>query len=321
MRFAAIFVGLLSLIASAASAQELTEAQKRRIHLPYIRAATDCFARTISANTAALDMAREGKWYDALAAAGNLCEAAVHKMISAHDQIYGVGTGSVFFKGPYLDDLPRAVGTRLKDALARRTAELAQAQALGRQQIDEASRTRDLLRDRMYACTKKELEGLVASSETAEILATAAMTICNREVQAALDAAMALVRLEGGNGTGLREELRGVIQRNVVTSAVQVRAASRASAPAASPASQDRAARLGGIATPEECLRTASSIREGKLVDQEKLISLMLDVCRPEIENAARAKFLEDPAQELASLRAKALENAVQAAKEIINAQ
>jgi hypothetical protein len=36
-------------------------------------------------------------------------------------------------------------------------------------------------------------------------------------------------------------------------------------------------------------------LREGKLVEQEKLVSMMLDICRPEIENVAGSEFLDDP--------------------------
>ena len=37
-----------------------------------------------------------------------------------HDRIYGQGTGKAFLRGDYLDDLPRAVGERIKVELLRR---------------------------------------------------------------------------------------------------------------------------------------------------------------------------------------------------------
>jgi hypothetical protein len=77
----------------------------------------------------------------------------------------------------------------------------------------------------------------------------------------------------------------------------------------------------GGIATPESCLKTASAIRQGKFVETDKLVSMMLELCRPEIENSARAKFLADPAQELTALREKALEVAVSYARSIVAVQ
>jgi hypothetical protein len=324
MKYHSIALGLLvSLVASVGLGQELTEQQKRRLHLPYIRAATDCYAGAIGASNSALDLAREGKWYDALTSVGNVCNAAAVSLIETHDRLYGPGTGTTFFKGPYLDDLPRAVGTRLKEALARRTIEVEQATVIRKQRIDEAARTRDLLRDRMYACTTKELNDLVASSESAEILTTAAMTICNREVQAALNAALELVRLEGGSLDGLRDSLYGVVKKNVVTEAVQAKAtAKKADAPPLSAATaRPSSARISNIQTPEDCLKVASSLREGQLIDQEKLITMMLDICRPEIENVARSKFLADPSQSLSDLRAQSLESAVKHAKSLVNAQ
>jgi hypothetical protein len=59
----------------------------------------------------------------------------------------------------------------------------------------------------------------------------------------------------------------------------------------------------------------------GQLIDQEKLITMMLDICRPEIENVARSKFLADPSQSLSDLRAQSLESAVKHAKSLVNAQ
>jgi hypothetical protein len=321
-----IAIGAFSVLSlNAAFAQGLTEPQKRRLHLPYVRAATDCYASAVEGNTSALDLAREGRWYDALSAVGKVCETQVVAMINVHDQLYGPGTGATFFRGPYVEDLPRAVGTRLKNAIARRSNEVEQANSIRRQRSEEAAKARDLLRDRMYACTTGEIDNLVSSSESAEILATAAMTICSREVRAALDAAMEVVRLDGVSPDGIRDNLNEVIKKNVVTSAVQARANARKAEPPAqtlqTAAPPPSTAQGFGIQTPESCLKAASSLREGQLVDQEKLISTMLDVCRPEIENAARTKFLADPTQSLADLRTQALESAVKYAKALVDAR
>lgn len=322
MKMISVGIGLLAFLSiQSTSSQELTDGQRRRLHLPYVRAATDCYARAIEANTSALDLARENRWYDAISATGTVCNQALVTMADAHDRLYGPGTGINFAKGPYLEDLPRAIGVRLKDALARRANEVAQLEAGRRQRVDEARRTRDLLRDRMYACTTKELESLVASSESADVLTTAAMTICNREVQAALDAAVELTRLESGSTADFRDDLMGVVRKNVLASAVQAKAGTRqvSVTPQTQPLSAQPSARVPGpFQTPEECLKSASSLRKGQLVDQEKLISMMLDICRPEIENAARAKFLEDPTHPLADLRTEALESAVNFSKNLL---
>jgi len=326
MKRIAIGVGVLAgLLAQAAFGQGMTDAQKRKVHLPYVRAATDCYARAIETNTSTLDLARENRWYDAISAIGNTCNQALLGMIDIHDRLYGPGTGITFAKGPYLEDLPRAVGVRLKEAIARRSNEIEQMQASRQQRIEEAKKSRDLLRDRMYACTTKELDQLVASSESAEVLTSAAMTLCNREVQATLDAALELSRLEGGSSADLRDDLTAVIKKNILAGAVQAKANAKKldASPQMLPAttSQPPARATGALQTPEECLKVASSLREGRLIDQEKLITTMLDMCRPEIENAARTNFLADPSQSLPALRTQALESAVRYAKALLNAQ
>jgi hypothetical protein len=40
-----------------------------------------------------------------------------------HDQLYGQGTGRTFLRGDYLDDLPRAVGERIKVEVLRRVVQ------------------------------------------------------------------------------------------------------------------------------------------------------------------------------------------------------
>jgi len=305
----------------------LTEAQKRRLHLPYVRAATDCYARAIASNVAALDMAREGRWYDALTATQGVCTQPLLAMAREHDRIYGAGTGVEFFKGPYVADLPRALSTRLKGDIERRTAELARADEAKRKRLETANRTRDLLRDRMYDCTSRELAELVQSSEAAEVLATAAMTICRREVEQALDAAIEVYLADGGTGSipEFREQLRRTVRTNVVTNAVQARAAVNKPQPsstekvAATPP-QTQSGAAGILRTTDECLQVASKAREGQFVEVEKLISLMLDLCRPEIEAAARSAFLADPATPLAKARENALEAALTRAKSVVSA-
>lgn len=323
MKLPLLAAGLLSLIATSASAQVLAEQQKRQAHVPYVRAATDCYARAIAVDPTALDLARTGRLFDALTMVEKTCEASVLGMIQTHDQLYGAGTGVAFFQGPYVQDLPRAVGNRLKAAIARRTMEIEQANAARHRRIEEATRTRNLLRDRMYDCTTNELSNLVASSETADVLATAAMTVCRQQVQATIDAFLEVARAEGRENNGLWEVVRDIIRKNVMTNAVQVRAAAvrppAETRPRTQPVAVQQAA--GGIATPETCLKTASSIREGRFVETDKLVSMMLELCRPEIENSARATYLADPSQDLAELRGKALEGAVSFAESIVTVQ
>ena len=68
-RIAPFILCFCFITANTASAQnwpsatpQLTEQQKCRLHLPYIRAATDCVAREIAASPTALDHAAWGDW-------------------------------------------------------------------------------------------------------------------------------------------------------------------------------------------------------------------------------------------------------------------
>lgn len=142
----------------------LTEAQKRRMLLPYVRALTDCFAREIAGNQSAFLHAQQNRWYDALVTTGTACEPFLSTMVREHDRLHGLGTGSAFFKGAYIQDLPRALNVRLKSEMEKRAVEAARIEAakkaeLARQeaerkiQIDHAERAFNLLRQKMYECT------------------------------------------------------------------------------------------------------------------------------------------------------------------------
>lgn len=89
-----------------------------------------------------------------------------------------------FFTGPYLEDLPRALGNRLRGeferlAMAEAQAEVVRRQEIARQEaeqrtrLDQAERALVLLREKMYHCTTGQILQLVGSAETAEAPATA----------------------------------------------------------------------------------------------------------------------------------------------------
>src|SRR4051794_1642928 len=124
----ALFVSLVPLHAKAwqpasevspQPAGTLTEGQKRKLHLPYVRALTDCVANAILANPIAVERARQSEWIAAAKLTGPQCDPAAKQMQGIHDQLYGVGTGDVFFRGPYFEDLPRALSVRLQPELNR----------------------------------------------------------------------------------------------------------------------------------------------------------------------------------------------------------
>lgn len=353
-RFAVAVCAIFATVEARAQADvsALTEAQKRKIHLPYVRAATNCISQSLLMAPDAVRLAKNGQWADALRAMPKgQCGAEISTLIGTHDQLYGAGTGQTFFAGPYISDLPRALGNRLKGEferlaaaeareIAARQQEVARQEAAKRARIEEADRAASLYRDKMYECTTNQIVKLVTSSEGAEVLATAALTICNDEVANAAKAGTAKIRMEypDADAVSLRAEIETAIRKNVVTTAVQAKAALNtprqqvASEPAPAPVSPVVAtppqvatapvpanADPGPIASPvRECLRTMAKAREGKFVNREDLVKAMLDLCRPEIEGAARSTFLKDDKASLEQTRDKTLQEALREAREVV---
>jgi hypothetical protein len=310
---------------------QVTEGQKWKALLPFVRATSDCFANSIQSEPTLLEAYQQNRLLSLVAAKGAMCLPVVERMIAEHDRIYGQGTGQAFFKGPYASDLQRAISVRLKPEIDRRLAEAARkAEEEARQaeerrnRQDTADRALALLRDRMYECTTGELVKLVRSSETAEVLATAAMTICNKEVEQALDAGLSSTLVQYPNMTATevstwRTALRTAVQRNVLTNAVQLRAAGPKASPPVPQSPQDD--KSPTFRSPSDCLKQASRVREGKLVSRDGLLAAMIELCRPEIENAARAEFLSSGGgSSLAASREKAQQAALKEAQTILGA-
>ena len=178
--------------AAQAQTQQQTERARRAAHLPFVRAATNCIANVVLSHPDALDAYRSDT-LDRLVMDGiEQCGPALRRMADAHDRIYGAGTGFQFTTGPYHDGLDQAVLARVRPVLARRTpathAAAVRAASQRREQVARLQRTRDVLRERLYACTNRELARLARSNEAATVLAEAAMTICRREIDDAVQA-------------------------------------------------------------------------------------------------------------------------------------
>ena len=125
-----VFVLVLSEASSAARAQSAppgsappTEGQKREFNRSYVQAATDCIARAIAADNAAMGHALGERWSEAVAATGATCRDPLARMTVQHDRLYGEGTGDAFLKDTYFVDLPRALLLRLTPEFERRAAE------------------------------------------------------------------------------------------------------------------------------------------------------------------------------------------------------
>jgi hypothetical protein len=80
-----------------------------------MRSATECIARTVSADP------RIGQHNvelgDLIVDAVSSCTVQVRAMIDAYDRYFGDGEGEAFFMGPYLDVLPIAVSKWVRDAV------------------------------------------------------------------------------------------------------------------------------------------------------------------------------------------------------------
>jgi hypothetical protein len=83
--------------------------QKEAALLPLVRTATECIARTVTADPRFRTREQDKNIGELIVASMPSCVAPVRAMIDAYDRYYGDGTGEAFFMGPYLDILPTAV--------------------------------------------------------------------------------------------------------------------------------------------------------------------------------------------------------------------
>jgi hypothetical protein len=86
----------------------LTARQKNAAVQPLVRSATECIARTVTADPR-FRTEQDKNIGELIVTSMPSCVASVRAMIDAYDRYYGDGTGEAFFMGPYLDILPTAV--------------------------------------------------------------------------------------------------------------------------------------------------------------------------------------------------------------------
>jgi hypothetical protein len=244
-------IGLLT-FASCAAAQEINPAQRKAL-VPIIVATSDCVARQMVADPRALSAYRAGTFTEYVRRnAREVCPREVATLISQGNLIAWYGYGDAFYNGAYLADLPRAVLTRIRAQLdiaaeeaSKREVErdrlgtIAQRKREEERKVEEERRKRnlensekafDLLRDALYACTAREIVSMLSSGETAEVLATASLTMCNKEYEQALLGSRQLAeariggRISDQEDDVLRAESDAVIKKTVTTSAVKLKA-------------------------------------------------------------------------------------------------
>lgn len=132
-----LLVAVSTFVISPAFGQ--SEAEKRRQHVPYVRAATDCVAAVIRRDDQFDSAVAYDSFQPLLNRAVSVCQQSISLMITTHDAIYGFG-GQAFYAGPYLADLERAVRGRLAGQIASSRAN-AERQAAERQASEERARS------------------------------------------------------------------------------------------------------------------------------------------------------------------------------------
>jgi hypothetical protein len=95
----------------------LTTRQKSVAMQSLVRSATECIARNVTADPRF--GRRDSDLGDLIVDSMPTCTTQVRAMIDAYDRYFGEGEGEAFFMGPYLDMLPTAVSTWVKDAAAK----------------------------------------------------------------------------------------------------------------------------------------------------------------------------------------------------------
>ena len=123
----------------------------------------------------------------------------------------------------------KAEGER-KVAEAERAATQAKAAQQKREQLDIANRTFSVLKDKLFECVDGQLPQLVKSGESAEVLASASLTVCHRQLTDAEDAQLETLTIDAGRKPtdteeeNFREKSKSVAKERAIADAVQARA-------------------------------------------------------------------------------------------------
>jgi hypothetical protein len=88
--------------------------QKAAVVGPLVVSATECIARTVSADPRFRIVVGGAEFNNLIVESVPSCVDALRSMIDSYDRIYGDGAGETYFIGPYLDGLPDAVSTRIR---------------------------------------------------------------------------------------------------------------------------------------------------------------------------------------------------------------
>lgn len=81
---------------------------------PLVLSATECIARTVSADPRFQTAAAGAEFNNLIVDSVPSCADNLRNMIETYDRLFGDGAGESFFMGSYLDGLPAAVNARVK---------------------------------------------------------------------------------------------------------------------------------------------------------------------------------------------------------------
>ncbi|MCV9937715.1 hypothetical protein OIU35_15275 [Boseaceae bacterium BT-24-1] len=182
-----LVTGALAMAVWPALAQ--SEAEKRRQHVPYVRAATDCVASVVRRDDQFDSAVAYDSFQPLLNRAVSVCQQSMALMISTHDTIYGFG-GQTFYSGPYLTDLERAVRGRLATQIASSRAN-AERQATERQAAEERARAE---RQAQQERERAEREAAAARAEAQRLEAETRARVARVEKLELLEKTRDLIR-------------------------------------------------------------------------------------------------------------------------------
>jgi len=106
--------------ADPAAWMQMSVRQKDAALLPLVQRATECIVHRVSADPRYQAELRPDEINDLIVDSIAACQRPVRAMISAHDRMYGDGSGEAFLLGPYLDVLPSAVVRQVRVKLPTR---------------------------------------------------------------------------------------------------------------------------------------------------------------------------------------------------------
>lgn len=178
-----------ALAASLTPALAQTEAEKRRQHVPYVRAATDCVAAVVRRDDQFDSAVTYDSFQPLINRAVTVCQQSLTLMISTHDAIYGFG-GQAFYTGPYLADLERAIRGRLAAQIASSRAN-ADRLATERQAAEERARVE---RQAQQERERAEREAAAARAEAQRLEAETRARVARAEKLEVLEKTRDLIR-------------------------------------------------------------------------------------------------------------------------------